>query len=318
MFDVVSLGELLIDFTEYGLSENGMKLFEQNPGGAVANVACAVTRLGGTAAHIGKVGNDMHGSFLRDTLHENGVDVSAMVMSDQFFTTLAFVSLNSCGERAFSFARKPGADTQLMASEIDVSILQNTRVLHIGSLSMTDEPSRSATLFAIKEAKNIGAMISYDPNYRPSLWQKEEDAILQMRSLIPYVDIMKLSDEETKLLTGHKDPVMAAQKLLHEGVSIVAVTLGKEGTLICMKAQHQIVKGFNVKVVDTTGAGDAFWGGFIYCMTDAKKTHSSVTFDEACRYALFGNATAAKCISKRGAIPAMPKKRDVQELLNMS
>ena len=199
MFDVTALGEVLIDFTPYGVSEAGMALFEQNPGGAPANVLAAVSNLGQKPAFIGKVGDDMHGALLKDTLDRIGVDTSGMVVDPNYFTTLAFVSLKN-GERSFSFARKPGADTQLTSEEINLDVVRNTKIFHCGSLSLTDEPARSATFFAVKEAKAAGAVISYDPNYRPLLWKSEEEAVEHMRSMIPYADIMKISDEETALL----------------------------------------------------------------------------------------------------------------------
>ena len=192
-FDVVALGEILIDFTYYGKSEGGMKLFEQNPGGAVANVLSAVSNLGGKTAFIGKVGTDMHGEFLCETLNTQGIDSSSVVKSPDAFTTLAFVSLNEAGERSFSFARKLGADTLLTFDEISPDKLENTQVFHIGSLSLTDEPSRTATFKAVEAAKKSGAVISYDPNYRAILWENEEKAKEGMRSVLKYADFIKIS-----------------------------------------------------------------------------------------------------------------------------
>ena len=169
-YDIVALGELLIDFTQAGYSPDGMRLFEQNPGGAVANVLAAAAKFGRGTAFIGKVGKDMHGAFLKKTLADSGIDVKNLVEDWDVFTTLAFVELSESGERSFSFARKPGADTMLREDELDTAILENTRVFHVGSLSLTDEPARSTTLAAIKTAKAAGALISYDPNYRASLW----------------------------------------------------------------------------------------------------------------------------------------------------
>ena len=200
-YDVAVLGEALIDFTEYGTVDGGGRLFEQNPGGAPANVACAVSRLGGRAAFLGKVGADMHGRFLRDTLAGEGVDVSGMVLDESVFTTLAFVALSGTGERSFSFARKPGADTCLRREEVCKDVLENCGILHVGSLSLTDEPARSATLWAVEQVRARGGAVAYDPNYRASLWRDEESARKQMRSLVPMADYIKISDEETELLT---------------------------------------------------------------------------------------------------------------------
>ena len=165
MFDIVALGELLIDFTYHGRSENGMRLFEQNPGGAPANMLCAASNLGSSTAFIGKVGRDMHGDYLRRVLEEKGVDTGGLISAEDVFTTLAFVELSETGERKFSFARKPGADTCLTACEVKRELLEGCRIFHFGSLSLTDEPSRSATIEAVKAAKKAGAIISYDPNY---------------------------------------------------------------------------------------------------------------------------------------------------------
>lgn len=305
MFDVTALGEVLIDFTPCGKSEAGMNLFEQNPGGAPANVLAALCNLGFKTAFIGKVGDDMHGALLKDTLDKAGIDTEGLVVDDTVFTTLAFVSLKD-GERTFSFARKPGADTQLRPEEVKEDIVKNTKIFHCGSLSLTDEPARSATFHAIKMAKESGALISYDPNYRAPLWNSVEEAKVQMRSVIPYADIMKISDEETALLTDCSDPKEAAQALLDQGVKCVVVTLGKDGALL-KTAQIEIVeKGKARKVVDTTGAGDSFWGGILSRFAQDGTDPAEITEKKAREYVRFANAVAGLCVEKRGAIPAMP------------
>ena len=212
--DVVALGELLIDFTPAGLSPAGMRLFEQNPGGAPANMLTAVSRVGLKTAFIGKIGADMHGDFLRSVLDSVPIDTSGLITDPSVFTTLAFVSLSITGERAFSFARKPGADTRLSIDEINKDILSDTKVFHVGSLSLTDEPSRSATFEAVKLAKEAGAIISYDPNYREPLWDSVDKAMEMMRLMSEFADIMKISDEETSLLTPYKEPLEAGKYLV--------------------------------------------------------------------------------------------------------
>lgn len=314
MFDVTALGEVLIDFTPYGVSEAGMALFEQNPGGAPANVLAAVSNLGQKPAFIGKVGDDMHGALLKDTLDRIGVDTSGMVVDPNYFTTLAFVSLKN-GERSFSFARKPGADTQLTSAEINLDVVRNTKIFHCGSLSLTDEPARSATFFAVKEAKAAGAVISYDPNYRPLLWKSEEEAVEHMRSMIPYADIMKISDEETALLSGKSDPKEAAEVLLEQGVACVIVTLGKDGALLKTKQIEVQVKGKDRKPVDTTGAGDSFWGGILSRLALNNVKPADLTEAQAEEYLKFANAVAGLCVEKRGAIPAMPTLEQVMNEL---
>lgn len=315
MADVAALGELLIDFTESGISPGGMKLFERNPGGAVANVLAAVARLGGSAAFLGKVGEDMHGRFLKETLERAGIDVTGLVTTPAFFTTLAFVAISETGERTFSFARKPGADTQFYADEVDETVVRGAKVLHVGSLSMTDEPARSATLHAVALAKEAGAVVSYDPNYRASLWKDEQTAQERMQELLPFVDVMKLSEEETLLLTGHADAESAAKHLNALGISCVAVTLGKNGALVCAHGETAVVAGFPLPAVDTTGAGDAFWGGFLYRMLALEKRPGELELREAADCAAWGNAVATCCVQKRGGIPAMPSRKEVLEFM---
>lgn len=315
-FDVVALGEALIDFTEYGTSPTGARLFEQNPGGAPANVLCAVAKLGGHAAFIGKVGSDMHGVFLRNVLSQAGVDVSGMRLDDGEFTTLAFVAVDANGERSFSFARKPGADTCLTSGEVPLTLLEQGRIFHVGSLSLTDEPVRSATLFAIEEATKRGAIISYDPNYRASLWRSEAAAVEQMRRVVPMVQLMKLSDEETVLLTGEEEPAAAAKALLAAGVSCVAVTLGEGGALVATRDGMQAVPGFRVDAVDTTGAGDAFWGAFLWKLSQSGVAPENLSVVQAVEFARFANAAAAVCITRRGAIPALPTREEVEKQLS--
>ena len=318
LYDVTALGEALIDFTEAGVSPSGMRLFEQNPGGAVTNALTALARYGAKTAFIGKVGDDMHGRFMCEVLENVGIDVQGMVIADDVFTTLAFVTLDKkSGERDFSFARKPGADICLREDELSFDILENTKILHIGSLSLTDEPSRSATYSAIKKARDAGAIISYDPNYRAPLWRSRAEAIKRMREPLHLIDIMKLSDEETEMLTDITDPKKAAVELNSRGIKLIAVTLGKAGALICKDGQCETVPGFEVTAVDTTGAGDAFWGGFLYKMLESEKPIEQMSLDEIVSFARFGNATAAVCVCRRGGIPAMPTLEEVKELLKI-
>lgn len=257
--DIVALGELLIDFTEVGISKTGQKLFEQNPGGAPANLLTVASHMGYKTAFVGKVGKDMHGAFLKRTLEQEGIDTAYIIEDSDYFTTLAFVEINQDGEREFSFARKPGADTRLCKTELNKELLESCKIFHYGSLSLTDEPAREATLAAIQIAKASGTLISYDPNYRASLWENENTAVEDMKSVISFADIMKVSDEESILLTGEKDYDSALKELLAMGPKLVAITLGKEGVLIGTKEGIKKVSGFEAKTVDTTGAGDSFW-----------------------------------------------------------
>lgn len=290
--DIAALGELLIDFTEAGYSKDGMKLFEQNPGGAPANLLTVASHMGYKTAFIGKVGTDMHGAFLKKTLQKEGIDTTALIEDEHYFTTLAFVEIDENGERNFSFARKPGADTQLRKEELDKELLRNCKIFHFGSLSLTDEPARSATLEAVKTAKETGALISYDPNYRASLWKDETTAVETMKSVIPLADVMKVSDEESLLLTGAKSYEEAAEVLLSLGLKLVAITLGEDGVLVATKNGKEHVAGFHTNAIDTTGAGENI---------------------RAC--AVQGNAVACLCVQKRGGIPAIPSAEEVKAFL---
>lgn len=306
MIDVTALGEILIDFTPCGKSPAGQRVFEQNPGGAPANVLTCLSKCGRKTAFIGKVGADMHGEFLKSVLADNGICTDGVITDSDVFTTLAFVALSDSGERSFSFARKPGADTCLSQEELKEELIRDSKVFHLGSLSLTTEPAKSASFRALEVAKESGCIVSYDPNYRAPLWDSKESAIEGMRSVLSYVDVMKLSDEETELLTGKPEPKEAAEVLLDKGVSVVAVTLGAEGALVCTKEGGVTVPGYKANMVDTTGAGDSFWGGFLHKLLESGKRPEEVTLEEAAAFAKYGNAVASLCVEKRGAIPAMP------------
>lgn len=314
--DIVALGELLIDFTEAGQSPSGMRLFEQNPGGAPANLLTVASHMGYQTAFVGKIGDDMHGAFLRETLEKENIDTHALVSDPDVFTTLAFVAIDEkSGERQFSFARKPGADTQLKPEELDEALLSDCKIFHFGSLSLTDDPAKEATLQAVRLAKEAGALISYDPNYRASLWKDPDSAVNAMKSVIPLVDIMKVSDEESLLLTGEKDYEAAVKRLLSMGPKMVAVTLGKDGVLLSDGTQTEIIPGFQVDAIDTTGAGDSFWGGFLSGFLELKKDFADVSWEEKKKCARQGNAVAALCVQKRGGIPAIPARAEVLKFL---
>ena len=311
-FDIVALGECLIDFTPAGISPAGMLLFERNPGGAPANMLVCAANLGRQVAFVGKVGTDMQGKFLGETLCSAGVDTSGLIMTDDCFTTLAFVTVDERGERSFAFARKPGADTQLTVEELDMDMLKNAGIFHIGSLSMTDEPARTTTVTAIKAAKAAGALISYDPNYRPLLWASREAAQEQIRSLLPYVDVVKISDDECEITTGHADVREAARYLKEQGVSCAVITLGAKGAFISAERGERMVAGYQAEqVMDTTGAGDAFWGAFLTRISETGKPLRDLTLDELCDCGDFACAAASLCVEKRGGIPAMPARESV-------
>ena len=316
MISVTALGEVLIDFTDAGVSEGGQKLFERNAGGAPANVLVALQRMGFETAFIGKIGNDMHGEFLRGTLTSNGVNCDGLITDPDFFTTLAFVALDEQGDRSFSFARKPGADTQIRPEEIDERIIRNSRIFHIGSLSLTDEPARSATHHALELAKEAGCVLRYDPNYRANLWPNVGAAMEQMRSVLPMMDLVKISDEECGLLTDFDEPDAAAAAIVEQGASVCVVTVGGDGAYVRTAEGGEIVPPFPAGVVDTTGAGDSFWGGFLSAFLESNLEPAKVTLADAKMMVRVGNAVASLCVRKRGGIPAMPTRPEVEALLD--
>lgn len=315
IFDITVFGEALIDFTSQQANAEGQTLFARIPGGAPANVAVAASRLGMRTAFLGKVGQDMQGDFLRRVLEGEHVNTQGMISDPDYFTTMAFVNVSDQGERSFSFARKPGADMQMQKEEVDVDVLDCTNIFHVGSLSLTDQPSRDTTFYAVKRAKCRGSIISFDPNYRASLWMNEMTARKQTRSMIPFVDIMKLSEEETELLTGMSSPVDAAAELFRQGVKVVVVTLGSEGAFVFCREGGRMVAGFPCSAVDTNGAGDSFWAAFLTKVSQSGKCPDELTLDELVEFARFGNAAASLCVEKEGAMPAMPYLENVAERL---
>jgi fructokinase len=314
--DIVSVGELLIDFTQAGLSPAGMLMFERNPGGAVANVAVAGARLGLRTAFIGKVGGDMHGRFLRETLEGEGVDTRNLLTDTRCATTLAFVALGEGGEREFSFHRDGTADLRLRADELDGALLAGARILHAGTLSLTAQPARDATLRAVSEAKAAGAVISCDVNFRASLWESEDEFCLRSRELLRETDLLKVSIEEAITLTGQPDCRLAADALADEyGVAVVAVTLGERGSYVLTRRGGVMSPGLRTEAVDTSGAGDAFWAAFLYSFARSNLAPSELDPDAASSFARFANAAASLCVERRGAIPAMPRLDEVTSRL---
>lgn len=314
MFDIVALGESLIDFTPSGVNEFGVALYGCNPGGAPANVLAMNAKLGGHPAFIGKVGEDGFGAFLEKTMKDAGIDVSGLVKDKKVHTTLAFVQLDETGDRSFSFYRKPGADICLEASEVKEDILTNSRIFHFGSLSFTDEPVRSATIAAVEKAKAAGAIISYDPNYRPALWDSEEQAAEMMKVGLKYADILKVAKEEMELLTGESDIARGSAILSSYGARLVMVTDGANGSYFHNSVADGHVPAFKVKVVDTNGSGDAFWGALLYRIADKTPDEMAVlTKEQLTEIVTFANAAGGLTATAHGAIPAMPNEAQIRE-----
>lgn len=315
MYDVVALGELLIDFTPAGKSENENGLFECNPGGAPANVLACLAKLGKKTSFIGKVGDDEFGHFLRQVLTEKGISTEGLVMSTKVNTTLAFVHLQADGERSFSFYRNPGADTRLKPEEINETMF-DTRIFHFGSLSLTNEPARSATIAALQFAKDKKLLVSYDPNLRPHLWPNLDEARTQILAVMDQADIVKISGEELEFLTGSKDIEHGSERLCQEyGLKMLLVTLGEDGCYYRAGDLYGQVPGFKVNTIDATGAGDAFLGGILFQVLQRAKKIEQWTAEEMAMSAKFANAIGALVTTRKGAIPAMPNLDEIEQLL---
>ena len=305
MTDITAVGEVLIDLTQSGATEQGIPRFDANPGGAPANLAVAASRLGARTAFIGRVGRDSFGEYLRDCLARNGVDVSGMSEDPAARTTLAVVALDGRGERTFSFYRDPGADVNLSWEHVPEGLLRSTRILHFGSVSLTAEPARTATLRAVRTAREHGAWISYDPNYRASLWPDEQTAVRRMLEPLGMVDILKVSDEELPLLTGQADLVRGTELLAEKGIRLVLVTLGAEGAFYRFDGHTGRVPGVPCTVGDTNGSGDTFFGAALSRLVKLGSL-DGLTVPELERITAFANKAASITTSRHGAIPAMP------------
>ena len=305
MIDITTIGEILIDLTQSGRTEQGIPRFDANPGGAPANLAVAAARLGARTAFIGRVGNDSFGDYLKRCLAENGVDVRGMSVDEKARTTLAVVALDERGERTFSFYRDPSADVNLSMDHVPMELLGGTKVLHFGSVSLTAEPARTATLEAAKTAKASGAYVSYDPNYRASLWPDEETAVRNMTEPLSMVDILKVSDEELPLLTGCTDPEKGSARLAEKGVRLVLVTLGAHGAFYRFDGHTGHVPGVPCVVGDTNGSGDTFFGAALSQLVKLSSL-DQLTVPELERILAFANKAASITTSRHGAIPAMP------------
>lgn len=313
-FDVTAIGELLVDFTMNGNSIQGNPMYEANPGGAPCNVLSMLQKLGKKTAFIGKVGNDQFGKQLRKTIEEVGIYSNYLLEDSEIPTTLAFVHTAPDGDRSFSFYRKPGADMMLTEEEITEDMVTDSRIFHFGTLSMTHEGIRKATVKAVEAAKKAGAVISLDPNLRESLWDSLTLAKEQMRKAISYCDILKISDNEIQFLTGEKDYDTGIAKLRAEfNIPLICLTLGKDGSRAYYKDLRVEAAGFEQKVVDTTGAGDTFCG----CVLNYILEHGldALSQENLKEMLTFANAAASLVTTKKGAIRSMPDKEEIAGLL---
>ncbi|MGN0692821.1 MAG: PfkB family carbohydrate kinase [Oscillospiraceae bacterium] len=313
-YDVVALGELLVDFTENGISSQGNPIFEANPGGAPCNVLAMLQKLGKKTAFIGKVGNDIFGRQLTEVVKSAGIDVTNLVTDSKVPTTLAFVHTLAGGDREFSFIRDPGADMMLRKDEINADIVNSARIFHFGTLSSTHEGVREATRYAIDIAKESGALISFDPNLRPPLWNSLEDARREIEYGLEKCDILKISDNEIEFMTGLTDYDKAVRELMAKyNIMLAFATLGKNGS----RAYYGDIKAecgvFKVDTIETTGAGDTFCGSALNFFLE--HDINRLTENDLRELLTFANGAAALITTRRGALKVMPEKKEILELI---
>jgi fructokinase len=318
MADVVAFGELLIDFvpTATGLDLAHAEAFAKAAGGAPANVAAGLARLGLSSAFMGMVGEDGFGHFLAETLRQVGVDVSPLRFTSKANTGLAFVSLHADGEREFLFYRSPSADMLIRPEDIDEAAIRSARAFHFGSISLIEEPARSSTLQAVSLAHRHGKLVTYDPNLRLALWPDADAAREGMQVGLAEADILKIGEEELAFLTGDNDPIAAARALWTPRLQLMAITSGSAGCIWMTPQAHGRVPGFTVKAVDATGAGDAFMAGLIAGLLAERAAPTEPALIEGiCRFA---NAAGALTATGRGAIPSLPTRDAVEALIRGS
>ncbi|WP_169507152.1 carbohydrate kinase family protein [Pleomorphomonas koreensis] len=308
--DLLAIGEMVIDFLPG--PEPGSYL--RNAGGAPANVAIAATRSGLTAAFLGKLGNDDFGRFLVATLEENGVEVVLTELTDEAVTTMTFVTLGEDGERSFTFVRKPGADMLLAPADIRTEVIAAATIVHIGSCSLSRSPSAEATLEGLRLARNAGKLVSFDVNYRAPLWQRESDAVDRIAEALPFVDLLKVSEEEVHLVGG---PAGFTDCIAAHGIAVAVETLGARGARCHFAGQTVDVPAPPAVAVDATGAGDAFWGAFLAHLVKAGvRNVGDIGLDALAAAARYGAAAGSLCVRRKGAIAALPTRTEILDLLN--
>ena len=311
MIDVVALGELLIDFASVSSDDSGYPTMKANPGGAPGNFLAALNAYGVKTGFLGKVGSDAFGHLLVGTMKEAGIETRGIVVDNTVFTTLAFVTFDETGDRSFSFARKPGADTQLRWKEVDKALIDEAKVFHFGTLSLTDEPMRTTTQKAVAYAKERGKLITFDPNLRKPLWKSEQEAREQILWGLKQANVVKISDEEVEFL-WECSPEEGAQRLLNEcGVSLAMVTLGPKGCYLRNQNASVTASSPKVSPIDTTGAGDIFGGSAVARLLELGKAPDQLEREELTYIARYAAAAASFSTEKTGGIPSIPDKQRV-------
>ena len=316
LFDVTALGELLIDFTENGTSSQGNPLLEANPGGAVCNVLAMLGRLGKKTAFIGKVGQDMFGTQLKNAVEEVGIDTRALFMDEEVHTTLAFVHTYPDGDRDFSFYRNPGADMMLTKDEVPADLIQNSRLFHFGTLSSTHEGVREATRHALEIAKDAGCIITFDPNLRPPLWKSLEDAKREMEYGMTKCDVLKISDNEVEFLFGTTDYDKGAAQIREKyNIPLDLITMGKEGSRAYYKDMRVEAAPFlQENTIETTGAGDTFCASILNYVLEHGL--DDLTEENLLEMLTFANAAASLITTRKGALRVMPSRQEVIDFIS--
>ena len=316
IYDVTAMGEMLIDFTKNGESEQGNGLFEACPGGAPCNVLAMLNKLGRKTAFIGKVGNDQFGRLLKDTIDAIGIETKGLILDEEIKTTLAFVHTFPDGDREFSFYRKPGADMMLEEKEVDEELIRGSKVFHFGTLSMTDEPVRTATKKALETAKEAGCLITFDPNLRPPLWKSLDEAKEMMEYGFTQCDVLKISDNEIQWLTGEEDYSDGVQKIREKyDIDLILVSMGKEGSRAYYNGMVVEANPFLTKdTIETTGAGDTFTGCILHYILN--KGLDNLDTHNLREMLNFANAAASIITTRKGALCVMPTKEEIEELLH--
>lgn len=321
-YDILSVGELLIDLTQVDVTEHGVALYGRNPGGAPANLAAAAAKLGCSTAFVGCVGNDPQGVFALDALTSCGVDVGHSPRTDNACTTMAFATLGpSGGEFSYSFVRKPGADQLLEDADLPSDLLAQAKVLHVGSFSLTAEPSGSTVVDAVRRARELGLLVSCDVNYRPHAWSSEEAARRAMISLVAAADLVKVSQEEAHVLCGTPDAATAAAALLAQGPRLVAITRAENGAYLATRAGSASVAALAAREVrDTTGAGDSFWGACLAWLlkegaVGGPADLDGLTASDLAACGAFACATASLTVERPGGMTSSPTRQEVEQRL---
>ena len=314
-YDVVALGELLIDFTSSGVSAQGNPMLEANPGGAPCNVLALLAKMGRKPAFIGKVGDDAFGTQLENALLETGISTEGLRKDPKIHTTLAVVQTMADGDRDFSFYRNPGADLMLTEDELDAGMIQNAKIFHFGSLSLTDEPARTATRKAIALAEEAGVLRSYDPNLREPLWESLDAAKEQILWGLEHCDILKISDNEIQWLSGEEDfdKAVAWLRNAYPPIQQIFLTLGKDGSRAFYQDVQAYQPGFSLNTIETTGAGDTFFGSMLHQILE--KPFGGYTAEDLSRMLRFANAAAALITTRKGALRVMPSLEEIEALL---